>query len=189
MLHVKRRRDAVRLVVRLLCGAIFAAAVAGCANTPKTRGLPWWPQGPGNASEGVPPNVDEPAQAATQAGTVHSLSIPSADIYTEAVRYRDLLFVSGQAAIDPASLTIVGSDIQTQVRVTMDNLVRILASHGLAIGNVLSVTMYMVDIDELPKADAVYASYFRRSPPARSVVSVKGLPKGSLIEIAVIAGR
>ena len=52
-----------------------------------------------------------------------------------------------------------------------------------------SVTLYMQDIADLQRADAVYASYFRRGLPARSVVAVNGLPNGSLVEIAVIAGK
>jgi 2-iminobutanoate/2-iminopropanoate deaminase len=71
----------------------------------------------------------------------------------------------------------------------MDNLKRILEDHGLTMGNVLSVTLYLQDIDELTKVDKVYGSYFQRGLPARSVMSVSGLPKGSLVEISVIAGK
>ena len=109
--------------------------------------------------------------------------------YTQAVRYGDLLFVSGQVADDPVLPAIVGSDTQAQVRAAMDNVMRILEGHGMTMSNVLSVTLYMQDIDELPIAEEVYASYFRRRLPASSVVRVSGLPKGSLIEISVIAGR
>jgi 2-iminobutanoate/2-iminopropanoate deaminase len=104
------------------------------------------------------------------------------------VRYGDLLFISGQIADDPSSLAMVGSDIRTQVRSAMDNLKGILENHGLTMSNVLSVTLYLQDIDELSQADEVYASYFRRGLPARSVMSVSGLPKGSLVEISAIAG-
>ena len=71
----------------------------------------------------------------------------------------------------------------------MDNVVRILESHGLAISNIVSITLYMQNIAELPRAEAVYESYFRRGLPARSVVGVDGLPNGSLVEIAAIAGK
>ena len=208
MWYVQRRQDAPRPVFRLLCGAILAAAVAGCAGTPEKRGFPWWPQGPGGASgevlraaEAEPSNADhtsessedkgagESSQPATHTETVRSSSRQPANSHTQAVRYGDLLFVSGQFADDPASLEIVGSNIQAQVRAAMDNVVRILESHGLATSNILSVTMYMRDIDELPKADAIYVPYFRRGLPARSVVRVDGLPKGSLVEISVIAGK
>jgi enamine deaminase RidA (YjgF/YER057c/UK114 family) len=55
--------------------------------------------------------------------------------------------------------------------------------------NVLSVNLYLQDLDELPKADEVYASYFQRGLPARSVMRVSGLPNDSLVEISVIAGK
>jgi 2-iminobutanoate/2-iminopropanoate deaminase len=105
------------------------------------------------------------------------------------VRYGDLLFVSGQVSDGPASRASAGADIEAQVRTAMENVVRILESHGLSISNIVSVTLYMQNIAELPRADAVYASYFRRGLPARSVVGVNGLPNGSLVEIAVIAGK
>lgn len=169
---------------------ILAAAVAGCAGTPKKGGFPWWPQGSGGASGEVLRAAEaEPSQAATHTDTVRSSSAQPANRQAQAARYGDLLFVSGQIADDPASLAIVGSDIEAQMRTAMDNVVRILGSHGLTVSNILSVTLYMQDIDELPSADAVYASYFRRSLPARSVVRVDGLPQGSLVEISVIAGK
>jgi 2-iminobutanoate/2-iminopropanoate deaminase len=208
MLYGRLKPDATRTVFRLFCGVVLAAAVAGCAGTPKKGGFPWWPQGSGSASQdmlstanaepsgtsqasGLPSaHADESPQATTRAVAAPSASPPPAPAgHTDAVRYGDLLFVSGQIADDPASLAIVGSDIRTQVRTAMDNVARILESHGMAMSNVLSVTLYIQDLDELPKADAVYASYFRRSLPARSVVRVDGLPKGSLVEISVIAGR
>jgi 2-iminobutanoate/2-iminopropanoate deaminase len=105
------------------------------------------------------------------------------------VRYGDLLFVSGQIADDHISRAIVGNDIQAQVRTAMDNVNRILESHGLTMSNVLSVALYLQDLDELPRADEVYASYFQRSLPARSVMRVSGLPNDSLVEISVIAGK
>jgi 2-iminobutanoate/2-iminopropanoate deaminase len=105
------------------------------------------------------------------------------------VRYGDLLFVSGQIADDPLSRASARNDIQAQVRTAMDNLERILEIHGLTMSNVLSVTLYLQDIDELTKVDEVYASYFRRGLPSRSVVRVSGMPNGSRVEISAIAGK
>jgi len=174
-------------VLRLLCSIILAAAIAGCANTPKSKGIPWWPQGPGNTAEDVLRTTDvEPPSASHERPS--SLTQP---VYrdTQVVRYGDLLFVSGQVADGTASQGSAGSGVEAQVRIAMDDVVRILESHGLSISNIVSVTLYMQNIAELPRADAVYASYFRRGLPARSVVGVNGLPNGSLVEIAVIAGK
>ena len=164
----------MRAVLPALVGTVLLGSVAGCAGTTKAMDMPWWPQGAGTAIDADPVRVP---------------STQPAPRYAEAARYGDLLFLSGQVAADPGSLAIVGSDVQAQMRTAMDNVVRILESHGLTASNILSVTLYMQDIDELPSADAVYASYFRRSLPARSVVRVDGLPQDSLIEIAVIAGK
>lgn len=175
--------------IRLLCGVLLATAVGGCANTPTARGILWWPQGPGNAPADVLRTVSiEPVQS-THDGAAHSPSMHSASDFDNAVRYGDLLFVSAQTAEDPASHSIMRATIQDQVRVAMDNVERILQSHGLAVSNILSVTMYLQDIEDLPEAHVVYASYFRRSLPARSVVHVDGLEKGSLVAISVIAGK
>jgi 2-iminobutanoate/2-iminopropanoate deaminase len=121
--------------------------------------------------------------------TVRPSSPQSTNSRAQAVRYGDLLFVSGQIADDPESQALVGVDLQGQLRIAMDNTARILESHDMTMSNVLSVTLYLRDVDDLPGAETVYASYFRRSPPARAVVRVAGLPKGSLVEVSVIAGR
>ena len=187
MLSHQRRQDSTRSIPGLLASLIVAAAVAGCADTPTRHGLPWWSQGPGDVSEDAraTASVAEP----TGADTAKSPPAQASDPHAQAVRYGDLLFVSGQIADDYTSRAIVGNDIQAQVRTAMDNINRILESHGLTMSNVLSVALYLQDLDELPRADEAYASYFQRGPPARSVVRVSGLPKGSLVEISVIAGR
>ena len=174
-------------VLRLLCSTILAAAIAGCANTPKSKGMPWWPQGPGNTAGDVLRTFDVERPSASR----EAPSSSTQPVYRDAqvVRYGDLLFVSGQVADGTGSRGSAGSDVEAQVRTVMNNVVRILESHGLSISNIVSVTLYMRNIAELARADTVYASYFRRGLPARSVVGVDGLPNGSLVEIAVIAGK
>ena len=173
-------------IPRLLCGAILAAAIAGCANTPKSKGMPWWPQGPGNTAEDMLRTSDVEPPRVSQESPPPSRTV---DRDAQAVRYGELLFVSGQVDDGPASRGSPGSDVEAQIRAAMDNVVRILESHGLSISNIVSVTLYMRNIAELARADTVYASYFRRGLPARSVVGVHGLPNGALVEIAVIAGK
>ncbi len=151
---------------RFLWVAMLATAIGACANTP-TRGLPWWPQGPGTMAE--------------HAATPHASPTPRADGHPQASRHGDLLFVSGQIGLGPTA--------EVQLRAAMDSVMRVLESHGLAISNIVSVTLYLRDIDDLPKADEAYAAYFPRNPPARSVVGVNALPDGSLIQIAVVAGK
>ena len=148
--------------IRLLGVALLAAAVAGCANSPEARSILWWPQGPGDSYDPVPSSF-----ARSEA---------------QAIRRGNLVFVSGQTAG-------TAGDIEAQVRDAMDNVVRILESHGLGSSNIISVTLYMREIGDLQRADAVYASYFPRGMPARSVVGVSTLPGGSLVQISVVAGK
>jgi 2-iminobutanoate/2-iminopropanoate deaminase len=187
MLHIEGRGTAMRRVFRLLCSTILATAIAGCASTPTSKGMPWWPQGPGNTAEDVLRTSDAGAPGDSHASASSSAQPEYRD--AQAVRYGDLLFVSGQVAAHSASAGSAGGDVDAQVRIAMDNVVHILESHGLSISNIVSVTLYMQDIADLPRADAIYASYFRRGLPARSVVGVDGLPNGSLVEIVVIAGK
>lgn len=112
-----------------------------------------------------------------------------ADHYTQAVRYGDLVFVSGQIATNPANGQIVGGDIDVQMRSAMDNVQRVLQGQGMTMSNVVSVTLYLKHINDLQEADKVYESYFRRSLPARTVIEAADLPRGSLVQISVIAGR
>lgn len=174
-------------VLRLLCGTILAAAIAGCANTPKSKGIPWWPQGPGNTAE----NALRTSDVEPQSTSYESPSSSTRSVYgdAQAVRYGDLLFVSGQASDDSASRESAETDVEDQVRTAMDSVVRILESHGLSISNVVSVTLYMQNIAESTESRRGLPSYFRRGLPARSVIGVNGLPNGSLVEIAVIAGK
>jgi 2-iminobutanoate/2-iminopropanoate deaminase len=150
------------LAIRPLVIALLAAAAGGCANSPQTRNFLWWPQGPGDSSE-----------------LARSSSVRNE---AQAIRRGNLVFVSGQTA-DAAG------NIEAQVRGAMDKVVRILESHGLGSSNIISVTLYMREIGDLHRADAVYASYFPRDMPARSVVGVSTLPDGSLVEVSVVAGK
>jgi 2-iminobutanoate/2-iminopropanoate deaminase len=187
-----RSLNSKRFIAHFLSGAAAAVALAGCANTPKKAGLPWWPQGPGVAPEDVVRSSgDTPSRPAVQTGSPMALAPATKldDHRSPAVRYGDLLFVSGQIANDPLSREIVRGGIEEQLQAAMDNVVKVLEGDGLAISNILSVTLYIQDIDLLPRADAVYATYFRRNLPARTVVRVDGLPEGSLVEIAVVAGK
>lgn len=187
MLFHQRRQNSTRLIPGLICSSILAAAGAGCADTPNRGGIPWWPQGPGDVAQDG--RLTANVAVATDAESPRSPSTPAANPHPEAVRYGDLLFVSGQVADDPSSHAIVGSDIRTQARTAMDNLKRVLEIHGLTMSNVLSVTLYLLDVAELKTVDEIYATYFPRSLPALSVVLVSGMPNGGLVEVSAIAGK
>jgi 2-iminobutanoate/2-iminopropanoate deaminase len=110
--------------------------------------------------------------------------------YTQAARYGDLLFLSGQIANDLRSGDFdTKQDIEAQTRRSLDNVRAILEANRLTMANIVSTTVYITNISRLAAVDAVYHDYFRGSPPARTVVEVSNLPRGALVEITAVAGR
>jgi 2-iminobutanoate/2-iminopropanoate deaminase len=100
-----------------------------------------------------------------------------------------MLFLSGQIAIDPRTGAISETTIEGQTRQVMENIRAVLEANRLTMANVVSVTLMLSNINNLGAADRVYASYFKSSLPSRSVLEASKLPRGALIEIAVVAGR
>ena len=105
------------------------------------------------------------------------------------MRYGDLLFVSGQIAMDLATTELRGTTIEEQTRQVMENVRAVLEAHRLTMANVVSTTVYLKDLSQFRGMDGVYETYFRTVLPARSVVEVARLPRGALVEISVVAGR
>jgi reactive intermediate/imine deaminase len=107
--------------------------------------------------------------------------------YSQAIRSGELLFLSGQIPLDPATGELVGGDIEVQTRRVLDNLSAILQRAGGSLGDVVKTTIYLVDLGEFAAMNAVYATYFAAPAPARATVQVAALPKGAHIEIEAIA--
>ena len=129
-----------------------------------------------------PPPPRSPAQQAASGAA-------SAASYTQGTRYGDLVFVSGQIALDPQGNQLRGTTIEEQTRQVMENLRGVLESHRLTFANVVSVTVYLKDINDFRGMNTTYESHFRGALPARSVVAVSQLPRGAMVEISAIAGR
>ncbi|MBW7913534.1 MAG: RidA family protein [Taibaiella sp.] len=109
--------------------------------------------------------------------------------YNQAIQYGDMLFVSGQIAIDPATGELVQGDIQLETRQVMENLKAVLAEAGMDFSNVIKSTIFLMDMGQFALVNEVYGYYFSDNPPARETVQVAGLPKGVNVEISVVAGR
>lgn len=109
--------------------------------------------------------------------------------YNQAIQYGDMLFVSGQIAIDPATGTLVEGDIKDETRMVMENLKAVLHEAGMDFSNVIKSSIFLMDMGQFTAVNDVYADYFSDTPPARETVQVAGLPKGVNVEISVIAGR
>ena len=109
--------------------------------------------------------------------------------YSQAVAYGDMLFVSGQIALDPATSNLVQNDVQAETKQVMENIESILKEAGMNFNNVLKTTIFLMDMAQFGAVNEVYSRYFENNPPARETVQVAGLPKGVQVEISVIAGK
>jgi len=109
--------------------------------------------------------------------------------YNQAVQSGNLLFVSGQIAINPETNQLVLDDIKTETHQVMKNLNGILTAAGMDFNNVLKTTIFIMNMNDFAQINEVYGSYFTSDFPARETVQVAALPKGVNVEISVIASK
>ena len=107
--------------------------------------------------------------------------------YSPAIRAGELLFVSGQIALDPATGQLIGGDVAAQTRCVMDNLGALLNAAGLSFSDVVRTTIFLADMGDFARVNEVYAKHIGGSRPARSTVAVAGLPRGVRVEIECVA--
>lgn len=107
--------------------------------------------------------------------------------YSQAVRSRQLLFVSGQVPLDPATGKIVEGDIAAQTHQVFANLAAVLKAGGRSFADVVKTTVFLADMNDFTVVNDVYGSYFTQPYPARATVEVARLPKDARVEIDVIA--
>jgi 2-iminobutanoate/2-iminopropanoate deaminase len=110
--------------------------------------------------------------------------------YSQAVRTGNLVYASGQIALDPASGQIVPGAITEQTTRVLENIKAILAAAGTDLAHVVKTVVFLKSMADFAAMNAVYAQYLAPAgvtPPARSTVAVAGLPKDALVEIEVIA--
>jgi 2-iminobutanoate/2-iminopropanoate deaminase len=107
--------------------------------------------------------------------------------YSQAVRYGNLVFTSGQIPIDPATGNLVVGDIVKETELVFANLAAVLAAAGTSLDRAVKTTVFLTDMGLFAKVNEVYARHFREPFPARSTVQVAALPKGVSIEIDVVA--
>ena len=106
--------------------------------------------------------------------------------YSQAVKCGNMLFTSGQIAINPATSQVEATDIEGQTEQVCKNLCALLEAAGSSVENVVKTTCFLADMADFVAFNGVYAKYFV-SKPARSCVAVKTLPKNVLVEVEVIA--
>jgi len=108
--------------------------------------------------------------------------------YSQAVRSGDLLFLSGQVALDPASGKLVEGGIEAQTERVIANLKAVLEAAGASLASVVKTTCYLTDLGHFQAFNTVYAKHFTATPtPARATVQVGALPRGGIVEIEAIA--
>lgn len=109
--------------------------------------------------------------------------------YNQAVQFGNLLFISGQVALDPKTGNLVMEDIKTETNQVMKNLEAILHEAGMDFTNIIKTTIFLMDMGQFAQVNEVYGGYFDDKAPARETVQVAGLPRGVNVEISMIAGK
>ncbi len=107
--------------------------------------------------------------------------------YSQAIQTGNMLFASGQVPIDPATGELVAGGIEEQAKRVFENITQVLAAAGANFDNVVKTTVFLTDLADFAAVNAIYGEYFTQPYPARSCVQVAGLPKGSLLEVELIA--
>lgn len=107
--------------------------------------------------------------------------------YSQAIRANGFLFCSGQIPLDPVTMQVVEGDIETQTRRVLSNIQAVLENAGTSFSRVVKTTVFMQDLGEFTRMNAVYAEFFTGTPPARSTVQVAALPRNVKIEIECVA--
>lgn len=107
--------------------------------------------------------------------------------YSQAVRIGDFVYTSGQLGVAPSTGQMVDGGVEEQTRQALTNAMSVLAAAGTGLENVVKALVFIKDMNDFPKVNEVYASFFRTKPPARSCVEVARLPMDGLVEIEMIA--
>jgi len=122
--------------------------------------------------------------------TIHTDDAPAAvGAYSQATTTDDLVFTAGQIPLTPDGDLLDDADVPTQTEQALENLQAILDEAGTTMDDVLKVTVFLDDIDDVESMNDTYETFFDAEPPARSAVAVADLPKGVAVEIEAVAAR
>jgi 2-iminobutanoate/2-iminopropanoate deaminase len=109
--------------------------------------------------------------------------------YSQAVKFGNMCFLSGQIAIDPSTQEYTPADAASETKQIMSNIGAVLAAAGLSFEHIVKTSIFLKDMNDFATVNEVYASYFTSDFPARETVQVSVLPKNARVEISVIAAQ
>jgi 2-iminobutanoate/2-iminopropanoate deaminase len=107
--------------------------------------------------------------------------------YSVGIVHGGLVFASGMLGLDPKTMEFVPGGVEAETRQSLNNLKAILEAAGSSMQRVLKTTVFLRDMADFAKMNAVYGEFFTNEPPARSTVQVAGLPRGGAVEIEAVA--
>ena len=109
--------------------------------------------------------------------------------YSQAIKFGNMLFLSGQIPLDPGSGLLNGGSIEEQTTLVIENLKAVLAANDMVLKDVVSMSVFLKDMNDFAKMNAVYGAYFSDKPPARTTAEAARLPRDVLVEISAIAAK
>ncbi|MDR1378034.1 MAG: RidA family protein [Synergistaceae bacterium] len=109
--------------------------------------------------------------------------------YSQAVQAGDFLFASGQIPLDPKTGQLLTGTIEEQAKLVLENVKNIIEGAGFTMQQVVKTTVFVTNIENFASINGIYARYFAETPPARSFIAVKELPRGAQVEIEVTAWK
>jgi 2-iminobutanoate/2-iminopropanoate deaminase len=119
---------------------------------------------------------------------IHTDKAPSAiGPYSQAICTENMVYTAGQIGLDPATMEIVGGGVEAETRQVLNNLKQVLEAANSGLNYVVKTTVFLRDMADFPKMNAIYAEFFSENPPARSTVAVATLPKNVAVEIEAVA--
>lgn len=109
--------------------------------------------------------------------------------YSQAIKHGNALYLAGQIPIDPKTKQLNTGSIEEQTQLVLENLKAVLAANGMTMDDVVSTSVFMKDLNDFARMNAVYGTYFNNKPPARATVQVARLPRDVAVEISAIAAK
>jgi 2-iminobutanoate/2-iminopropanoate deaminase len=106
--------------------------------------------------------------------------------YSQAIIYKDMIYISGQGAVDPSTNQLITGTIEIEAKLALENIRIIMEAAGSSLDKILQVSVYLTDIRDYARFNEVYRNYFNDPMPARTCVEVRKLPFGLRIEIATV---